>query len=44
MHGMGFVVGITFITWLLVVIIAFGTRLAQTVDEAKEKFKKEHQQ
>jgi len=37
---MGFVVGFTFTLWLLVVIIAFGKRPAQTVDDAKEKFRK----
>jgi hypothetical protein len=37
---MGFVVGSIFIMGLLVVIIAFGARLAQIVDETKEKFRK----
>jgi hypothetical protein len=39
-QAMGFVVGSTFIIWLLVVNIAFGARPAQTVDEGQEKFRK----
>ena len=42
---MGFMVGFTFIIWLLVVIVAFGTRSAQTGANAAEKSsEKEHQQ
>jgi hypothetical protein len=37
---MGFIVVSTLVTWLLVVIIAFGTRPARTVDDTEEKFKK----
>jgi len=37
---MGFVVGFIFITGLMIVIIAFGTRLTRIVDEAKEKSRK----
>jgi len=37
---MGFVVGFFFITWLLIVIIAFGAQPVRTNDDAKEKFRK----
>ncbi len=37
---MGFVIESTFITLLLVVIIAIGARPAQTVDVTEEKFRK----
>ena len=36
-HGMGFVVGSTFITWLLVVIIAFGARFGQSDDRHQQR-------
>ncbi len=38
--GMGLVVVTTFITWLLVEIIAFGARPAQIVDNAEKDTKK----
>jgi len=41
---MGFVVGSTFITWLLVVIIAFGARSTQTIDNAKDKIQEKERQ
>lgn len=37
---MEFLVGFTVIIWLLVAIIAFGTRPASAVEDAEEKFGK----
>lgn len=37
---MGFVVGFTFIIWLLVAIIAFGSRMVQLFENVNEKSSK----